>query len=282
LALYQRPDELHTSFNFDYLAAGWDPEKMRASIDATVANHLKVGAPPTWVLSNHDVIRHATRFSPTTDGTPVTAKSTFDPARGLRRAQAATAFMLALPGSAYLYQGEELGLPEVFDLPPETRQDPVFKRSKGSDLGRDGCRVPLPWSAASPSFGFSDTGESWLPQPADWAGLSVARQLNDDESTLQMYQRILQRRRLEPAMGDGPMTWMDNAPAGVLALRRFTADSDEPSVVVAINMSEAACHLPSEWGTDVLATSNNDVAAVTVDESEHLVLGPETAVWLRA
>ena len=282
LALYQRPDELHTSFNFDYLAAGWDAEKMRASIDATVANHLKVGAPPTWVLSNHDVIRHATRFSPTSDGKPVTSKSTFDSVRGLRRAQAATVFMLALPGSAYLYQGEELGLPEVFDLPAEARQDPVFKRSKGADLGRDGCRVPLPWSAKAPSFGFSETGESWLPQPADWAALSVDHQHEDEASTWRLYERALQQRRLEPAMGDGPMTWMDDAPEEVLALRRFTADADQPSVVVAINMSEEACHLPSQWGTDVLLTSNGDVAAISVDETEHVVLGPETAVWLRA
>jgi len=282
LALYQRPDELHTSFNFDYLAAGWDLEKMRASIDATVANHLKVGAPPTWVLSNHDVIRHATRFSPTTDGKSVTATSTIDPVRGLRRAQAATVFMFGLPGSAYVYQGEELGLPEVFEIPGELRQDPVWKRSKGTDIGRDGCRVPLPWHGDAPSFGFGPATDSWLPQPAEWAQLSVARQREDEDSTLRLYQRVLRQRRSEPALGDGPMTWLDDAPHDVLALKRFTADADQPSVIVAINMSDDSRHLPSSWGTEVLISSSPDVAAVTVEESEHLVVGPETCVWLRA
>ncbi len=282
LALYQRPDELHTSFNFDYLAAGWDADKMRASIDATVANHLKVGAPPTWVLSNHDVVRHATRFSPTSDGTAVSATSHFDAQRGLRRAQAATVFMLGLPGSAYLYQGEELGLPEVFDLPGESRQDPVWKRSKGTDLGRDGCRVPLPWSDNEPNYGFGPTNASWLPQPADWANFSVAQQKDNDASTWRMYQRALEQRRREPALGDGPMVWVDDAPEGVLALKRFTNDGDQPSVVIAVNMSEEAQQLPSSWGADALLTSSADVAAVTIDESEHLVIGPETAVWLRA
>ncbi len=282
LALYQRPDELHTSFNFDYLAAGWDAKKMRASIDATVANHLKVGAPPTWVLSNHDVIRHATRFSPTADGKPVTAQSTVDPARGLRRARAATIFMLALPGSAYLYQGEELGLPEVFDLPDDARQDPVWKRSEGTDLGRDGCRVPIPWSGGQPSYGFGPSTASWLPQPRSWAELSVERQLDDEASTLHMYQRALRQRRHEPAMGDGPMAWLDHAPDEVLAVKRFADDSTEPAVLVVINMGEESCHLPSQWGTQVLLASGDDVAAVTVDHTEHLVLGPETTVWLRA
>ena len=282
LALYQRPDELHTSFNFDYLAAGWDADKMRTSIDATVANHAKVGAPPTWVLSNHDVIRHATRFSPTADGKPVTATTVIDVERGLRRARAATVFMLGLPGSAYLYQGEELGLPEVFDLPPDARQDPVWKRSKGTDVGRDGCRVPIPWSGSEASYGFGPTRQSWLPQPSTWADLSVERQRADEASTWWMYHRALRQRRLEAALGDGAMTWMDDAPASVLALRRFAAGTNEPAVIVALNMSDAACHLPSSWGTDVVAASGEDVAIVTVDEAEHVVLGPETCVWLHA
>ena len=281
LALYQRPDELHTSFNFDYLAAGWDAEKMRTSIDATVTNHAKVGAPPTWVLSNHDVIRHATRFSPTPDGKPVTGTSELDPERGLRRARAATVFMLGLPGSAYLYQGEELGLPEVFDLPAESRQDPVWKRSQGTDLGRDGCRVPIPWSGDQPSYGFGPSNASWLPQPERWADLSVARQQGDEASTWRMYQRVLRQRRAEPALGDGSMVWLDDAPDDVLALRRVTPKDSEPSVIVVINMSDGARHLPSGWGTDVVAASGEDVAVVATDETQHVVLGPETSVWLR-
>lgn len=104
----------------------------------------------------------------------------------------------------------------------------------------------------------------------------------DEASTLQMYQRALRQRRLEPAMGDGPMAWMDDAPDEVLAVRRFADDSSEPAVLVVINMGGTPCHLPSEWGTQVLVASGDDVAAVTVDETEHLVLGPETTVWLRS
>lgn len=281
LALYQRPDELHTSFNFDYLAAGWDAEKMRASIDATVENHLKVGAPPTWVLSNHDVIRHATRFGPTPNGSPVTGPTEVDAERGLQRARAASVFMFGLPGSAYIYQGEELGLPEVFDLPDHTRQDPVWHRSKDKDTGRDGCRVPIPWSGEAPSYGFGPGEKSWLPQPTQWAELSVTQQRGDEDSTWEMYRRVLQCRRNEPALGDGPMEWYDDAPTGVLALRRFTAEDDQPSVIVAINMLNEPVHLPSGWGTEVLTASESDVVVVSDEDSSHLVLGAETAVWLR-
>lgn len=282
LALYQRPDELHTSFNFGYLESGWNAERMRTSIDETVANHAKVSAPPTWVLSNHDVIRHATRFAPTPDGSRVTVTSTFDVERGLRRATAASVFMLGLPGSAYLYQGEELGLPEVFDLPDEARQDPVWFRSKGTEIGRDGCRVPIPWSGEAPSYGFGPSRNSWLPQPSIWAQLSVAAQRGDEASTWEMYHRTLRRRRLEPALGDGPMQWLEDAPEGVLALRRFTSDGGHPGVNVVINMSEETHHVPAAWGTEVVAASNDDVAVVSVEGDTHVALGPETAIWIRA
>ena len=281
LALYQRPDELHTSFNFDYLAAGWDAERMRSSIDETVDHHLEVGAPPTWVLSNHDVIRHATRFAPTPDGRPVTGPVEVDAEVGLTRARAATVFMLGLPGSVYLYQGEELGLPEVFDLPSEARQDPVWFRTKGEYTGRDGCRVPIPWSGTQPSFGFGPREASWLPQPAEWTDLSVASQVGIAESTLEMYRRALAQRRQEPALGEGPMAWLDDSPAGVLALRRFTPDNDQPEVLVVINTTEETTHLPSDYGTDVVVASGLDVAAVSGADGEHLALGPATAVWLR-
>jgi alpha-glucosidase len=172
-----------------------------------------VDAPATWVLSNHDVVRHTTRLA---DG---------DPERGLRRARAATLLMLGLPGSAYLYQGEELGLPEVTDLPDEVRQDPAFFRNAGQDGTRDGCRVPLPWTERGTSYGFGpDGGEApWLPQPAGWAGLSVAAQQEDADSTLWFYRRAIALRREHPALGAGTgVEWLD-APAGVLAFRR---DSD--------------------------------------------------------
>lgn len=282
LALYQRPDELHTSFNFDYLAAGWNAERMRASIEATVANHEKVGAPPTWVLSNHDVIRHATRFAPTPNGLPVIGPTEVDAHRGLIRARAATVFMLGLPGSAYLYQGEELGLPEDFELPDDARADPVWFRSEGEDVGRDGCRVPIPWTADGPSFGFGPSARSWLPQPEFWGSFAVDAQLGVADSTLEMYRRTLAQRRREPSLGDGPMSWLELPTPGVLAFRRFTPDSDEPSVVVVINTTEEPVHLPADWGTEVLATSGEDIAAISEGDSDHLVVGGETAVWLRA
>jgi len=281
LALYQRSDELHTSFNFDYLAAGWNLDRMRRSIDATVENHRKVGAPPTWVLSNHDVIRHATRFAPTPDGGAVTKPMPVDPERGLRRARAATVFMLGLPGSAYLYQGEELGLPEVFDLPDDARQDPVWIRSHGTDTGRDGCRVPIPWQSTAPSYGFGPSPHTWLPQPDSWAELAVDVQDEVESSTLSLYRRALERRHMEDSLGQGPMTWLEDAPDGVLALRRFTEKAGHPGVLVVINMSDDVVHLPSAWGDELLLESSDDVAVITTEDGPHVVLGAETAVWLR-
>ena len=134
VARYLRPGELHTAFNFHFLLATWDPDSLRHAVDASIASIRDVGAPATWVLSNHDVIRHVSRYGGA------------DLVLGTRRARAATLLMLALPGSAYVYQGEELGLDHVHDIPDELREDPVFRRTKGADIGRDGCRVPLPWS----------------------------------------------------------------------------------------------------------------------------------------
>jgi alpha-glucosidase len=278
LARYQRPDELHTSFNFNYLEAGWDATAMRTSIDETIANHARVGAPPTWVLSNHDVVRHRTRLA------PVDAAGDRDLERGLRRAKAATLFTLALPGSMYIYQGEELGLPEVSDLPDSARQDPAWHRSGGTDGLRDGCRVPLPWSGDEPSYGFGPGSQSWLPQPAGWAELSVERQVGVDGSTWTFYQEALRVRRSESALGEGPLEWLDH-PGDVLAIRRPAADGG--SVITVINLSNAVVHLPIEWGTELLASSSEDVAAMSTDESvggsgRFLAVGPETTVWLRA
>ncbi|MFB6481112.1 glycoside hydrolase family 13 protein [Streptomyces virginiae] len=186
LALYVRPDELHQAFNFRFLNCPWDPAAMRTVIDESLAATTAVGAPTTWVLSNHDVVRHVTRYG--------------GGARGLARARAAALLMLALPGSAYVYQGEELGLPEVVDLPDDVRQDPAFARTAGQDGLRDGCRVPLPWSGAEPPYGFGPAG-SWLPQPAGWGDLSVAAQTGDPHSTLELYRAALELRRAMPGLG---------------------------------------------------------------------------------
>ncbi|HEX7203451.1 MAG TPA: glycoside hydrolase family 13 protein, partial [Arthrobacter sp.] len=185
LALYVRQDEMQQAFNFDFLMAGWDAERMAEAIDASLKAAQAVGAPCTWVLSNHDTVRHSTRFGltdPTTFPKGIAADDEQpDTALGLARARAATVVELALPGSAYLYQGEELGLPEHTTLPAEARQDPTFFRTQGAETGRDGCRVPLPWAADKPGFGFADSfpGEPaspWLPQPAEFGPLAADQQ----------------------------------------------------------------------------------------------------------
>ncbi|MGP3979510.1 glycoside hydrolase family 13 protein [Streptomyces sp. KR80] len=231
LALYVRPDELHQAFNFHFLTCPWEAEAMRSVIDESLAATASVGAPTTWVLSNHDVVRHTTRYG---GGEP-----------GLRRARAAALLMLALPGSTYVYQGEELGLPEVVDLPDEVRQDPAFFRGTGQDGTRDGCRVPIPWSGEEAPYGFGPGG-SWLPQPAEWRELSVEAQSGDPRSTLELYRSALALRRRLPGLGDGEMSWLD-APDGVLALSR-------PGFVCILNTLDREVELPVP-GRPVLATA---------------------------
>jgi alpha-glucosidase len=175
LARYLRPDELHTAFNFDFLACPWQSEALRTSIDSTIATHQLVDAPATWVLSNHDVTRPVTRYGRADTSFSFEAKRPGVPTDlelGTRRARAAALLAMSLPGSMYIYQGEELGLPEVEDIPAERRQDPMYFRSGGLDPGRDGCRVPLPWAGDRPPYAFSPPGSTrrlWLDQPADWA-----------------------------------------------------------------------------------------------------------------
>ncbi|MEV4950280.1 glycoside hydrolase family 13 protein [Streptomyces sp. NPDC053755] len=222
LALYVRPDEMHQAFNFQFLNCPWDAAALRSVVEESLRATASVGAATTWVLSNHDVVRHTTRYGA---GDPVT---------GLRRGRAAALMMLALPGSVYLYQGEELGLPEVTDLPDAVRQDPAFLRGEGQDGLRDGCRVPLPWTAEGPSLGFGPAG-AWLPQPPEWAALSVAAQSGDPGSTLELYRSALRLRREHPALGAGEaVEWLD-APAGVLAFRRRSSDGD---VLVVLNTTD--------------------------------------------
>ncbi|MFE6842410.1 glycoside hydrolase family 13 protein [Streptomyces sp. NPDC057686] len=217
-ARYVRPDEMQQAFNFQYLTSDWEATALREVIDGSLAAMRPVGAPTTWVLSNHDVTRHATRFAnPAGLGTQL--REPGDRELGLRRARAASLLMLALPGSAYVYQGEELGLPDVTDLPDEVRQDPSFFRAAGQDGFRDGCRVPIPWSGTQAPYGFG-TGGSWLPQPDSWAELSVEAQTGDPSSTLELYRAALRLRRRRPELGAGEAVEWQEAPAGVLAFRR--------------------------------------------------------------
>ncbi|UBU17313.1 glycoside hydrolase family 13 protein [Nonomuraea gerenzanensis] len=189
LAMYVRPDELHQAFNFHYLFAPWDAAELRTVIDSSLATSASVGAPTTWVLSNHDVKRHVTRYG------------------SLARARAAALLTLALPGSAYVYNGEELGLPEVLDLPAELCQDP--QRLRDPDSGRDGCRVPMPWTRDG---GWTDP---WLPIPTAWGELSVQAQRGVPGSTLELYRQALRLRKEI----DGELVWHDS-PEGTLVFSR--------------------------------------------------------------
>ncbi|SDP20380.1 alpha-glucosidase [Nakamurella panacisegetis] len=250
-AQYLRPDELHTAFNFNYLQAGWDAAATRKVIDQTLGELRDVGAPATWVLSNHDVVRHVTRYG----GGDL----------GRRRARAATALMLALPGGAYIYQGEELGLEEVLDIPAELRQDPIFEQTNGERLGRDGCRVPLPWSGASAPFGFGPTGTPWLPQPADWAAETAEAEEADPGSSLWFYRTALAQRRRNPALGEGDLRWLETA-EGVLAFRRGA------DFACVINFTDAPVALPTE-----LIRAAVTLASSAADEG---VVPAATALWL--
>jgi alpha-glucosidase len=252
-AQYLRADELHTAFNFNFLDAAWDAPTVRRVIDQTLTEIRGVGAPATWVLSNHDVTRHPTRFG----GGEL----------GLRRAKAATLLSFALPGGAYVYQGEELGLEEVLDIPDGQRQDPIFSRTGGERIGRDGCRVPLPWGGSQEPFDFGPAGTPpWLPQPSSWAGLSAQAQTGDPASTLTFYQSALRARRENPALGDGQMTWIESAP-GVLAFRR------DDSFVCVINYNDDPAVLPGVLeGARLILSSGEEPAAV---------IEGATAAWFR-
>jgi alpha-glucosidase len=270
LAQYVRDDELHTAFNFDFLLAPWHAEAMRASIVASLRAHEAVGAPPTWVLSNHDTVREVSRYARPQGVRPLRRLSDLldlpaDFGVGIRRARAAALLMLALPGGAYVYQGEELGLAEVEDLPDDALQDPTWKYSGRSDRGRDGCRVPIPWSGENPPFGFSADGASappWLPQPASWRTLTVESQTGDRGSTLELYRSALLIRRTQPALGDGMLEWLD-APNGALAFAR------DPGFVCVVNFS--AKPVPPPEGAETLLSS----AALTDDGW----VPDDTATW---
>jgi len=266
VADYLRPDELHQAFNFSYLSTAWNAPAQRAMIDASLAANDAVGAPTTWTLSNHDVVRHTNRLMRDEQGEVAGKKPVaVDPVAGLRRARAATLLLLALPGSAYLYQGEELGLPEVIDLPPEVRQDPAFHRATGQDGYRDGCRVPIPWSGTTAPYGFGPSGgPSWLPQPGSWADLSVAAQHGVAGSTLTMYRDALALRR-KALPGNTPLSWHD-APDGVLALNRG------PEFRCTVNMSASPVRLDAP-GELLLASGS-----VTIEDGV-ATLPADTTVW---
>ncbi|MDX2376296.1 glycoside hydrolase family 13 protein [Microbacterium sp. LRZ72] len=265
-ALWVRPDEMHQAFNFAYLQTAWDAAALREVITESLRAFPAVGAPGTWVLSNHDVVRHASRLALAADhpqghGIGPATPDKPDLELGLARARAATTLMLALPGSAYLYQGEELGLPEVVDLPDDARQDPTWFRTHGERYGRDGCRVPIPWAADELAYGFNDTGESWLPLPAEWARLARDVQAADPDSTLSLYTRLLAERR-ERGLGAGSLEWVEGFGDDVVAF------ANGATTVVA-NLGTAPVALPDDAEV-VLASGPLPDGLVP----------PDTAVWL--
>jgi len=264
LAQWVRPDEMDQAFNFEFLETPWDATAIRQVIRDSLVAFGKVGAPSTWVLSNHDVVRHATRLAITTDhvqGEGIGPKSPDKPNRvtGLRRARAATLLMLALPGSAYLYQGEELGLPEDVELPDSARQDPTWFRTNHERYGRDGCRVPIPWEALAPAFGFSSTGKSWLPQPPEWAGYARDAQEGQPDSTLELYKEAL-ALRAKHGLGLGDVEWLRGYPEDVIAFRNG-------NVIVIANVGTQIVTIPP----GVIALSSEPVSAN---------LPGDTTVWL--
>lgn len=234
LALYLRPDELHTAFQIDLLFTPWRADALRRTIEDSLAAAAAVGATSTWVLANHDVPRTVTRYArrqPEHRVLPDWERRRWpseepDLVAGLRRARAAAVLVSVLPGSLYIYQGEELGLPEFEHLPSESRQDPTWWQSGFTEPGRDGCRVPLPWAAAGPTFGFGpEAGSaSWLPQPADWGSLSVQRQQDDAGSMLALYRQVLQVRR---SLRGSDMRWRDGGDGIVAYVRGAGADEVE-------------------------------------------------------
>ena len=265
LPLYLRPDEYHQAFNFDFLECPWDRDEMVDRISDAIARADAVGSASTWVLSNHDRVRHATRY-----GLPVDTDNNewlmhgpyeiLDADLGLRRARAATLLLLALPGSTYVYQGEELGLHEVYDLPHDVLDDPVWARSEHTFKGRDGCRVPMPWTADGPSFGFGSAG-SWLPQPASFATVAASAQDGVTGSTLELYRAAIALRR---------ELWV-NAPDLVW-------DNEERNNVLSFTRGSLRCVI--NLGDDAIDLPNGDLVLSSDDVIGNMLPG-NTGCWLR-
>jgi alpha-glucosidase len=270
MATWVRSDEYHQTFNFGYLETPWNKQRLIKTINESFDAFGGVGAPSTWVLSNHDVIRHVTRMGYDKipkQGDGIGPKSPQpDEALGQRRGRAASAFMLGLPGGAYIYQGEELGLPEHTTLEEKYREDPTFFRTKGERVGRDGCRVPLPWEAgANESNGFSSTGKSWLPQPASYKRYARSEQQGVAGSTLELYKRLLKVRK-ELQLGAGDFRWSAEFQDGDETLAYINS-----GVLVLSNFGKKAVVVPAG---EVLATTQHDLKL----EGE---LEQDQTVWIK-
>lgn len=261
---------LPQTFNFRLMRQAWDARALREVIDEALELTVESGGSLPWVLGNHDVTRVASRLGIDQDlirrptDTLRRGAAPVDIALGTQRARAAALLQLALPGTAYIYQGDELGLPEHFSIPANRRQDPTFHRTRGAAVGRDGCRVPIPWSGQAPSYGFTaGPVRTWLPQPLDWAHLTVEAQLGRADSTLSLYRTALRLRRTSPALGDGTLTWRETAPDTV-------AFDREPGFTCVVNLGSQPISLPANSGV-ILSSGPSDGSS----------LPPDTAVWLQ-
>ena len=288
---YLRPDEMHTAFNFDFMVRPWSAKELRESIDTTLYAHALVGAPPTWVLSNHDVTRPVTRYGREDTSFAFDAKRFGTPTDlelGTRRARAAALLTAALPGCLYLYQGDELGLPEEEELPRAVIQDPMHFRSGGVDPGRDGCRVPLPWTSdAAYGHGFSaprpdgvtarqasgaseppaSDPQPWLPQPAWWGSYAVDAQAADPGSMLSLYRAAIATRRCEPGLRDGAFAWLE------------TPNDGADSQVLAFTRGDIACVV--NFGATPASLPQHSAVLLASGDLPGGQLLTDTAVWLR-
>lgn len=258
VAQFLRHDEMHQAFNFRFLKAPWDAEHMARAISESVSAFESVGSPTTWVIDNHDNIRSVTRYAQTSalkgayvpEGADATHLSSEEEATGNSRARAITMLYLALPGSAYIYAGQELGLPEVTDLPEDVLQDPLFFRTEGSIRGRDGCRIPLPWEGTAPPFGFSSSASTWLPQPSEWAHLTVENEADQEDSMLTLYRKMLDLRRSHASLGTGRIQAISTAEGAaeseVLEVRLVSDGREGPidPVRVLVNFGSEAYPIP--------------------------------------
>jgi len=277
-ALYVRPDELANTFNFDFLTAKWGRDSLQKSIDASIAGMAEVGAPVTWVLSNHDVVRVVNRHEmdfishdvEALSGVPFAQVRQFDAERAIARARAAALLMLALPGAVFLYQGEELGLPEVLDIPVERLQDPIWEMSGNKERGRDGCRVPLPWRATEGgAFGFSSNGEltreeAWLPQPQDWGQFAAEVQETLGHSMLHLYRNALRIRKTAPSFASSYFHWIDSSNGSLV----FTRSQDESFL----------CIVTFEEGETIPPQYEIVIGSQKIDSQR---IPPNTTVWLQ-
>ena len=243
---YVRPDELHQVFNFDLLIAPFEAKTLFRLINNTIEMLKSVDAYPTWAISNHDSPRVASRV-------------------GAEEARALALFLFALPGSCYVYNGQELGLPDA-ELADSDRQDPSFLRTKGETKGRDGARVPMPWSGQVTPFGFS-SGKPWLPLPTSWKDLTVESQVSDSQSSLSLYRNALSlRAKLLNDAND--FTWdTSRIEDGVIGFSRN-------GVKVYLNSGDKSIRLPAR---ELILSSDGSPSC----ENGELELKKGRAVWFK-